>query len=296
MKTTKTHNRLLLAAAAAALALAVTAGVAAGPLAGGIRGVVRSARAEAGDGVLVMLSGLLDRLDLSAAQRAEIRAVLAAHEDSLLALVSDDVASHQALRDAIRRPEADEGAVRTASVAAAAVDADLAVERARIFAAVVPILDEAQRAAVRAFAVEARVALAGHLTELLGDAEGRAERLERLAGRLDLDAAQREEIRAIFTAHRGAFVRLLVEERATREALHAAIRRVEVDEAAIRRASAAVAAVDAELAVERAEVYAAVYNELTAAQQARLEELLGTVEAAVAARVAAAINIAHHLL
>ncbi len=296
MNGTKTRNKVLLAAACTVVAGAVTVGVAAGPLAGGVRGAVRSARGEAGQGALVRLSELLDRLDLSVEQRAEIRTVLAAHKEALGTLLDADVASHRALRAAIRQGEVDEPAVRAASATGAAVDADLAVERARILTGILPILTEEQRAEARAFAVGARSAVAGRLAELLGDTEGRAERLERIADRLDLTAAQRDEVGAIFAAHRGDFVRLLAQHKVTRDALHAAIRRAEVGEQAIRRAAATVAAVNAELAVKRAEVYAALYNVLTPEQQQRLVDVLATTEAAIAARAEAAINIARHLL
>jgi len=87
MNGTKTRNRVLLAAACTVVAGAVTVSMAAGPLASGVRSVVRSARGEVGKGALVMLSELLERLDLSAEQRAEVRAMLVAHKASILTLV-----------------------------------------------------------------------------------------------------------------------------------------------------------------------------------------------------------------
>ena len=98
-----------------------------------------------------LITGFVDRLNLTPQQRAEIRVVLEAHQADLTSLVEREVAARAVLFQAIHQPETNEQAVRLASRVVASADADLAIERAEIYTEVSPILTEEQKAEVAAF-------------------------------------------------------------------------------------------------------------------------------------------------
>jgi Spy/CpxP family protein refolding chaperone len=142
----RSRSRIAIAGLALALGLALTVSAAPG-----------AARAL---GPLRAIADLLDRLDLSEAQRAEIRAVLAAHRPSLEALVARELEARAALREAIHQSVVDEAAVREASAAVAVVDADFAVERARIASEIAAVLTPEQRERLHGAIAEMHAALA----------------------------------------------------------------------------------------------------------------------------------------
>jgi Spy/CpxP family protein refolding chaperone len=95
-----------------------------------------------------MLRRLAAKLDLSTDQRTQIRAIIAADKDTLQSLLSQ---LHQAridLRTAIRADNPTEANVRAASGQVAGVEADLAVERMKLFAKIKPVLTDVQRAKI----------------------------------------------------------------------------------------------------------------------------------------------------
>jgi Spy/CpxP family protein refolding chaperone len=92
-----------------------------------------------------LLADLASRVDLTPPQRTEIRAILASHRDQVATLVDRERDARVALRHAIQQPQVDDAAVRSASAQVAVVDADLAVERARIYAEVSAVLTPEQR-------------------------------------------------------------------------------------------------------------------------------------------------------
>ena len=98
-------------------------------------------------------------------------------------------------------------------------------------------------------------------------------RLEHLALRLELSDGQREELRAAFEERfeAGGEVRQSMFE--ARRTLHEAIHAETFDEAAIREAAAAVAALEADMAVERAKQAAKLREILTPEQLAKLEQM-----------------------
>ncbi len=100
-------------------------------------------------------------------------------------------------------------------------------------------------------------------------------RLEHLALRLELSDGQREELREAFKARfeAGAEVRqgLFDARRALQEQIHTA----SFDEAAIRQAAGALAALEADMAVERARQAQKMRQILTPEQLAELEEMRG---------------------
>ena len=100
-------------------------------------------------------------------------------------------------------------------------------------------------------------------------------RLEHLAQRLELSDGQREEFKEMFVARfeAGGESRRAVFE--ARQALDAQIHADSFDEAAIRTAAGALAALEADLAVERAAQVQKMRQLLTPEQLAKLDEMRG---------------------
>lgn len=84
---------------------------------------------------------LADKLKLTTDQRSQIKTVRAGEKDTLAPLLAGVHEARKDLRAAIRAGDANETAVR-----AAAAEADLAVERMKLYGKIAPILTEAQRA------------------------------------------------------------------------------------------------------------------------------------------------------
>jgi Spy/CpxP family protein refolding chaperone len=91
------------------------------------------------------LQRLGDKLNLTADQRTQIKAVLVADKDTLAPLLSSLHEARVGLRTSIRAGDATEASVRAASAKVAAAEADLAVERMKLYAKIAPILTDAQR-------------------------------------------------------------------------------------------------------------------------------------------------------
>jgi protein CpxP len=90
---------------------------------------------------------------------------------------------------------------------------------------------------------------------------------------LDLTDAQREQVKAIFDSHRDEFQAIGERLKTAHQAQQAASEAQPLDEAAIRAASANIAAVQADAAVLRAKVHAAVFQVLTPEQQEKAKAL-----------------------
>lgn len=91
------------------------------------------------------LQRLADKLNLTTDQRTQIKAVLTGDKDTLAPLLSSLHEARIGLRTAIRASGATEMSVRAASAKVAAAEADLAVERMKLYAKIAPILTAAQR-------------------------------------------------------------------------------------------------------------------------------------------------------
>lgn len=89
---------------------------------------------------------------------------------------------------------------------------------------------------------------------------------------IELTDAQRQEVRSIMEAHREQFADLRSKLGTAHRAFAAAQRAADVDEAAIRTQSAALANVMADDAILRAQVRSRVHALLTAEQQQQLED------------------------
>lgn len=127
--------------------------VATGILAGGLA-TTRLLAADDGSprlGAGKILQRIADKLELTSDQRADIRGILAGEKDTLQPLLSQLHQARQNLRESIRASDASEAAVRAASAKVAAVEADLAVERMKLYGKIEPILTDEQRMKIAAF-------------------------------------------------------------------------------------------------------------------------------------------------
>lgn len=88
---------------------------------------------------------IAERLNLTTDQRAQIKTILAADKDTLRSLLDQLHAARINLRAAIRAADASESSVRTASAKVAGVEADLAVERMKLYGKIAPVLTDEQR-------------------------------------------------------------------------------------------------------------------------------------------------------
>ena len=122
--------------------------LAAALVAGGLI-VTKSAAADSSIAVAHGRGGLLqriaDKLNLTADQRTQIKAILAEDKDTLAPLLSAVHDARKSLREAIRANGATEASVRAASAKVASAEADLAVERMKLYGKIAPILTDAQR-------------------------------------------------------------------------------------------------------------------------------------------------------
>jgi Spy/CpxP family protein refolding chaperone len=98
----------------------------------------------AGRGALVLRA--MDRLDLSATQREQVRAILASHRDEAREALTALIESRRAQLAALRGQPFDEGRIRAAAAAVGAAQADLLVTRARIRSEVRAVLSAGQQA------------------------------------------------------------------------------------------------------------------------------------------------------
>ena len=97
-----------------------------------------------------LLAGLpLRELNLTDAQREQVRQIVESRQQETRAIGERAMAAREALRTATTSPSFDEGLVRAKAAEVAAIDADMAVARARIFADVFQILTPEQQAKVK---------------------------------------------------------------------------------------------------------------------------------------------------
>jgi Spy/CpxP family protein refolding chaperone len=92
-------------------------------------------------------------------------------------------------------------------------------------------------------------------------------------GQLNLSDAQKQQVRDIMLRHRQQMQPTMQRLQEAMQAERAAINQVPVNEAAVRDASAALAKVQADMAVEQARLHADVFNILTVEQQEKAKQL-----------------------
>jgi periplasmic protein CpxP/Spy len=103
-------------------------------------------------------------------------------------------------------------------------------------------------------------------------------------GQLDLSDAQKQQIAAIMKQQRQTTQPLMKQLEQARAAQHTAIETVPVNEAAVRAAAQAVAAAQADMAVQEAQLHADIFAVLTVEQQAKAKQLEAQAEAKAKAR------------
>jgi len=108
--------------------------------------------------------------------------------------------------------------------------------------------------------------------------------LRRLASRLGVTDAQKAQIKGVVQSHRQEWQVLAQRAAAARAALNDAVSADTPDEATIRQRSADVAAVQADIAVARAQARAEVFKQLTPEQQTEARTLRSKMKDRLAAR------------
>jgi Spy/CpxP family protein refolding chaperone len=145
---TRRMNRLALGAGAAALLLGLgAAGLTAAqddPARPDRRPAMRRGGPLGPGGPMVGVD--LRGLDLTEAQRAQVRAIMDAQRAATAPLLERARTARQALQEAIQAQPIDEGAIRARSAEVAVAEADLAVSRARLHADIVAVLTPEQQA------------------------------------------------------------------------------------------------------------------------------------------------------
>jgi periplasmic protein CpxP/Spy len=92
-----------------------------------------------------------EKLGVTDAQVAKIKEELKAEKEVVKGLITKLHEARVALRESIQSPEANESTVRAASAKVAVVEADLAVERQKLFSKISSILTTNQREKLREF-------------------------------------------------------------------------------------------------------------------------------------------------
>ncbi len=92
-----------------------------------------------------LLQRLAAKLNLTDDQKTQIKAIVKGERATLAPLVGRMHDARKNLRAAIHASDANESTVRAASAQVAQVEADLAVERMKLYGKIVPILTDAQR-------------------------------------------------------------------------------------------------------------------------------------------------------
>jgi Spy/CpxP family protein refolding chaperone len=126
-------------------------------------------------GPMGMLPMLGRAINLTDAQKEQLKAIADAHKDEWRSLADRELAARSALNDAVTADVIDEAAIRQKSAEVAAVDADMAVARAHAHAEMLQILTADQKAQLNTMQQQMKQrmqnrpqARLGHLLERLG--------------------------------------------------------------------------------------------------------------------------------
>jgi protein CpxP len=101
-------------------------------------------------GPIGMLPMLARELNITDAQKAQIKTIADSHRDEWKALGDRARTAHDALQQAVTADSVDEGLIRQRSAEVAAVEADMAVARARTHAEVFQLLTPEQKTQAKA--------------------------------------------------------------------------------------------------------------------------------------------------
>ena len=153
-----TTRRFALGVATGVLVLGIGAGVYAvahTPDQDGRPGMGRGGRMGPG-GPTGMLPMFARELNITDAQKDQIKNIAESHRDEWKALADRGRAAHEALRQAVTAETVDEALIRQRSADVAAIEADMAVARARAHAEVFQILTAEQRAQAKTLQSQAQ--------------------------------------------------------------------------------------------------------------------------------------------
>ena len=100
-------------------------------------------------GLLGVLGPMARQLNLSDAQKERFKSIEASHRDDMKALGDRAMAARQALAAVVTAETFDEATIRSRSAEVAAVEADMAVARARIRAELLQVLTSEQQAQLK---------------------------------------------------------------------------------------------------------------------------------------------------
>ncbi len=125
------------------LLVTLAAALTAGGLLWGVAHATEGSRGPFRPGQLLQRAA--EELGLTEQQRATIRDVLVSEKDTLKDLLTRLHEARKGLRQAIRAQDATEASVRAAAARVAAVEAELAVERLKLYQRISPILTAEQR-------------------------------------------------------------------------------------------------------------------------------------------------------
>ena len=96
----------------------------------------------------------LNRLDLTDAQREQVKSIMESHQTELRTLGEKAMTVRRALDKAVTADTVDEGAIRARAADLAVVESDMAVARARVHADVLQILTSEQKAKLKELQAE----------------------------------------------------------------------------------------------------------------------------------------------
>ena len=168
---TATVKRIALGVGAGLIALGITAGVYATaqntnqdprPFSGRGRGPGGPGRFGGPGGPMGMLPMLGRQLNLTDAQKDQIKNLAASHKDEWKALADRARTAHGALNDAVTADAVDESLIRQKSGDVAAIDAELAIARAHARTEVLQILTADQKAQLKTMQAEMKKRMKVH--------------------------------------------------------------------------------------------------------------------------------------
>jgi Spy/CpxP family protein refolding chaperone len=98
-----------------------------------------------------ILKRIAEKLNLTDDQKSQIKAVLSGEKDTLKTLLTQLHDARKDMRAAIQASGANETSVRAAATKVASVEADLAVERMKLYGKIAPVLTDEQRQKISDF-------------------------------------------------------------------------------------------------------------------------------------------------
>lgn len=98
-----------------------------------------------------MLQRIAEKLQLTDDQKSQIKTILAGEKDTVKPLLAALHETKKNLRDTIHASDANEASVRAAAAKVGSAEADLAVERLKLYGKIAPILTDEQKQKIATF-------------------------------------------------------------------------------------------------------------------------------------------------